>query len=97
MAILPYLLSMKWTVLYDKKIEKQVLKLRPSTKKAFAQAILDLKREGPFPKGWNVKPLQGEDSIRLVLDYRHRLIYQSFEGVLKITILKVSTREGAYR
>lgn len=34
---------------------------------------------------------------RLKLDYRHRLIYEVFEGVLKIRLIKVSTREGAYR
>lgn len=88
---------MKWTVLYDKKIERQVRKLRTSTKRAFVQAVLDLQEQGPFPKFWDVKKMQGEESIRMKLDHRHRMIYQSSDRVLKITILQVSTREGAYK
>lgn len=88
---------MKWTVLYDKKIEKQVAKLRSSTKRAFAQAILDLREEGPFPEFWNVKPIQGEETLRMKLDHRHRMIYEISKRVLKISILQVSTREGAYK
>lgn len=87
-----------WKVEYDKDIEKQVFKFRSSTKRAFIQALGDLKKEGPWPHGWDVKELQNEDGIlRLKLDHRHRMIYSVFKNVLLIRIIEVVTRENAYR
>ena len=91
---------MNWTVIFKdpKRIEKAVLKLRPSTQVAFRKAILDLRAEGPYPMGWNVKPLKGEMGglTRLCLDHRHRMIYSASQGALTIMVIEVSTREGAY-
>jgi mRNA-degrading endonuclease RelE of RelBE toxin-antitoxin system len=91
---------MKWTVLFKdpKRIEKAVDKLRPSTQVAFRRAIQDLQTEGPSPGGWRTKPLKGEMAgfFSLRLDYRHRMIYEVSHGILTITIIEVSTREGAY-
>ncbi len=91
---------MHWTVKYrnTKEIEKAVFKLRPSTRRAFGQAIIDLKTEGPTPKGWQVKELSGDlkGIMSLRLDYRHRMIYSAFKEILTIEIVEVSTRERAY-
>lgn len=91
---------MAWTVVFKdpKRIEKAVGKLRLSTQVAFSKAIQDLRAEGPYPMGWNVKPLKGEweGLIRLRLDHRHRLIYSASQGTLTIVVIEVSTREGAY-
>ena len=48
--------------------------------------------------GWNAKPLKGMtgELWRLWLDYRHRMIYSVSQGMLTITVIEVSTREGAY-
>ncbi len=91
---------MNWTVIFKnpKRIEKAVERLRPSTQLAFRKAIQDLRGEGPYPMGWNVKPLKGEMEgwMRLCLDYRHRMIYLASQGTLTIMVIEVSTREGAY-
>lgn len=91
---------MAWTVLLKdpKRIEKAVDKLRPSTKVAFRKAVQDMREEGPSPKGWVVGPLHGamKGLMKLKLDYRHRMIFEVTANVLTITIIEVSTREGAY-
>lgn len=72
--------------------------MRPSTRRAFAQAVMDLEREGPHPHGWYVKDLKGEykSMMSLRLDYRHRMIYAVSHGILTIEIIEVTTRENAY-
>jgi mRNA-degrading endonuclease RelE of RelBE toxin-antitoxin system len=81
-----------------KKLEKAVDKFRPSTKVAFRKAIEDMRAQGPNPLGWYTKPLKGDyrSFMSLRLDYRHRMIYQVSHGILTITVIEVSTREGAY-
>lgn len=73
--------------------------MRPAVKRAFAQAMMDLRSEGPRPKGWYVKSLVGDyrGMMSLRLDYRHRMIYSVFQERLTIEVIEVSTREGAYR
>jgi len=73
--------------------------MRPSVRRAFGQAVIDLKSEGPRPVGWHVKDLFGDyrGMMSLRLDYRHRMIYSVFREILTIEVVEVSTREGAYR
>ena len=91
---------MAWAVQYrnTKQVEKAVSRMRPSVQRAFAQAVIDLKAEGPRPRGWNVKDLVGDyrGFMSLRLDYRHRMVYSVFRDILTIEIVEVSTREGAY-
>lgn len=91
---------MAWIVIFKnpKRIEKAVFKLRIATQVAFKKAIEDLRAEGPRPQGWHVKSLHGElkDFLSLRLDYRHRMVYEVSYGQLIITVIEVSTREGAY-
>ena len=81
-----------------KRIENAVAKMRSSVQRAFAQAVIDLKSEGPRPEGWHVKDLVGnyKGLMSLRLDYRHRMLYSVFKDILTIEIIEVSTREGAY-
>lgn len=92
---------MAWTVLLrdPKRIDKIVERLRPSTQAAYYEALEDLMKEGPSPKGWITEPLHGhlKGLMKLKLDYRHRMIYEVAANVLTITVIEVSTREGAYR
>jgi len=92
---------MSWTVKYRnvKKIEKAVSRMRPSVQRGFAQAVIDLKTEGPRPQAWHVKELVGDYKgfMSLRLDYRHRMIYSVFREILTLEIIEVSTREGAYQ
>jgi mRNA-degrading endonuclease RelE of RelBE toxin-antitoxin system len=73
--------------------------MRPSVRRAFVQAVMDLKEEGPRPSGWIIKQLHGKfsDLVCLKLDYRHRMIYSVVSNVLTIEIIEVSTRENAYK
>lgn len=91
---------MNWIVRYrnTKRIEKTVAKLRPATRRAFAEAIRNLAEQGPKPFGWHVKELKGNylGFMSMRLDYRHRMIYSIFEKMLTIEIIEVTTREGAY-
>lgn len=92
---------MGWQVFLKdpKRIEKAVLKLRPSTQVAFRRVIRDMGEQGPTPQGWLVKKLKGdvgEYRMSMRLDYRHRMIYDVYGGRLTIMVLQVSTREGAY-
>ncbi len=72
--------------------------MRPSVRRSFAQAVLDLSTEGPRPQGWHVKDLVGDYKgfMSLRLDYRHRMIYSVFREILTLEIIEVSTRERAY-
>lgn len=90
---------MEWDVYYNKKLEKDLEKMRLNVKRSFAQAVIDLEAEGPNPKGWDTKKLKGKkgEIIRLKLDYRHRLIYEVFRDYIRIELIEVSTREGAYK
>ncbi|MBI2335836.1 MAG: hypothetical protein HYU97_03630 [Deltaproteobacteria bacterium] len=92
---------MSWTVRYrnTKQIEKAVFKMRPSVRRAFAEAISDLIEQGPRPYGWHTKELQGnyKDMMSLRLDIRHRMIYSVFSKSLLIEIVEVTTRENAYK
>lgn len=92
---------MSWFVRYknQKKIEKSVLKMRPTTRRDFLRAVKDLMEEGPHPTGWNTKVLKGKYSgcISLRIDYRHRMIYEAYRDIVTIVIIDVSTRENAYQ
>ena len=92
--------AMTWTVRYrnTKQIEKAISKMRPSVRKAFAEAVFDLIKQGPRPHGWHTKELQGDYKglVSLRLDYRHRMIYSKQSDELVIEIIEVSTRENAY-
>lgn len=91
---------MTWTVQYrnTKQIEKAVDKMRPSVRKAFAEAVIDLMEQGPKPHGWHTKELQGDyrGLMSLRLDFRHRMVYSAHSSELVIEIIEVSTRENAY-
>lgn len=90
----------RWVVKYRnaKEIGKTVQRMRPSTQVAFYRAVDCLKMEGPRPKGWFTKVLKGSlrGKVALRLDYRHRMIYEVYEGILTICILQVSSRADAY-
>ncbi|MBI4374250.1 MAG: hypothetical protein HY542_05170 [Deltaproteobacteria bacterium] len=92
---------MTWMVKYrdPKRIEKAISRMRPSVRRAFAQAVIDLKSEGPRPLGWHVKDLAADyrGMMSLRLDYHHRMVYSVVREILTIEIIEVSTREGAYR
>lgn len=89
---------MAWAVEYRKgaRVERAVRGFRKSTKRAFYEAVKDLQKQGPYPKGWDTLEIE-EGVVRLKIDYRHRMIYEVHEDVLVIKIIKVGTREGAYK
>ncbi len=92
---------MKWTVKFrnKNKLFKVIKTLRPSSRRKLYAAIKDLELEGPAPKVWDSKRMEGQlrDYWRLKIDYRHRLIFEVFHGILIIEIIEVTTREGAYK
>lgn len=93
--------SMKWKVQYknERQIKKAIRSMRPSTREAFFNAIMDLQEEGPFPKGWVAEPLKRDlkGKIKLRLDRNHRVIYEVEDNVLTITIIKAGPRGSIYK
>ena len=92
---------MAWTVRYrnTKEIERAVARMRPSARRAFAEAVLNLMAEGPRPHGWHTKELRGDYKglMSLRLDFRHRMVYSVLSGELVIEVIEVTTRENAYK
>ncbi|OGQ36565.1 MAG: hypothetical protein A3F16_00055 [Deltaproteobacteria bacterium RIFCSPHIGHO2_12_FULL_43_9] len=85
-----------WVVNITKTAAKELEKLPKEIREISAQLRIDLKSEGPIPKGWIVKMLKGEQnmySVRLKREYR--LIYQVQQP--NIIIIRIAHRKDVYR
>ena len=83
-------------VIVDKRVDKQLEKLPVVVNKLFQMLIRDLTQMGLKLDAWDLKKLSGIDkTYRVRLNYRYRVIIEWREPDL--IIVKVSTREGAYK
>lgn len=84
----------KWRVEIKKKVaDKQIPNLPLDVKATVAEAIIDLKAEGPRPVGWNVKQLE-KNKMRLKLKHKWRMIYTYEKNELVIQIIYTGSREN---
>jgi mRNA-degrading endonuclease RelE of RelBE toxin-antitoxin system len=85
---------MGWQVQIKQKVERrQILRLPKEVRALVYEAISDLKEEGPFPFGWNVKEIKkGECRMWLKRKWRMKYIYEKSE--LCIEVIYTGSKEG---
>jgi mRNA-degrading endonuclease RelE of RelBE toxin-antitoxin system len=86
-----------WTVKVQRNVEqRQLPRLPEGVRLLAAQAVVDLRREGPWPHGWDVKRLEGV-RYRLRLKRAYRMIYQVYKGVITIEVVFAGHRKDAQK
>ena len=73
---------------------RQLKKLDPDIKDDVAQAIEALKFD---PRPYGVLKLQGEDNAYRVRVKQHRVIYEIYDEVLVVIVIKIGPRRDVYR
>lgn len=80
-------------VLLEKAI-KQLTKL-PQKDANMIAARIDKLQENPYPNG--CKKLQGYDEVYRIRQGNYRILYEVFEDILIVKIIKVGNRKDIYR
>ena len=80
-------------VLLEKAI-KQLTKL-PHKDANMIAARIDKLQENPYPNG--CKKLQGYDEVYRIRQGNYRILYEVFEDILIVKIIKVGNRKDIYR
>jgi mRNA-degrading endonuclease RelE of RelBE toxin-antitoxin system len=86
---------LNWTVIETKQAAKQLLKLPKKIGLIYRELVDDFGRCGPWPKGWDIRPLKGEMILRAKLTREYRVIFEIVKP--KIVVLKVAHRKEAYK
>ena len=75
---------------------KEVVKLPPKIQELYREFILDLERDGFGLQGWELKKMGGSSNeYRAKLNQNYRVIMEYVKP--DIIIIKVASREGAYK
>jgi mRNA-degrading endonuclease RelE of RelBE toxin-antitoxin system len=83
-------------VIIEKKAAKEIVKLPKQIIILFRLFLTDLQRDGLELQGWELGKMKGEgNTFRAKLNYRYRVIIEVRSPDL--VIIKVSSREGAYK
>lgn len=83
-----------WKVSITKKASKELVKLPKQIVLIYQTLIGDLEREGPFPKGWDSKPLKGSDEIRIRLNREYRVLITVIEP--DVVVIRIAHRREIY-
>lgn len=83
-----------WKVSITKKASKELANLPKQIVLIYQALIEDLEREGPFPKGWDSKPLKGSEEIRIRLNREYRVLIVVIEPDL--IVIKIAHRREVY-
>ena len=79
-----------------KSVLKEVVKLPPKIQELYREFILDLERDGFGLQGWELKKMGGSSNeYRSKLNQNYRVIMEYVKP--DIIIIKVASREGAYK
>ena len=85
----------RWVVILEKKAAKELKRLPKEIVLILAQFKVDLEAEGPTPKGWIVKHVQGQPGVYAArLKREYRVLYEVIAP--SIIILTVAHRKEAY-
>lgn len=89
----------KWIVIAPREVQKKLKYLPIEVGKIFKEFITDLRKEGPFPKGWQVEQLKGsfKKFLKAKIKRNYRVIYHYESELITIFIEKVSHRKDIYR
>lgn len=83
-------------VIIEKKAAKEIIKLPKQIIILFRLFLTDLQRDGLDVQGWELGKMKGEgNTFRAKLNYRYRVIIELRSP--NLVIIKVSSREGAYK
>ncbi len=83
-----------WSVTATKQAGKELARLPKRVALIYHALTEDLRREGPHPYGWDVKPLKGRSEIRIRLNREYRVLIQVIEPDL--IVVKVAHRKEVY-
>ena len=83
-----------WKVSITKKASKELRSIPKQVVLIYQTLIEDLERDGPFPKGWDSKPLKGSEEIRVKLTREYRVLLIVVEPDL--IVIKVAHRKEVY-
>ncbi len=85
----------RWVVILERSAEKQLKRLPKEVAEILAQFTLDLETEGPTPRGWIVKHVQGRPGVYAArLKREYRVLYEVVSP--SIIIISVAHRKEAY-
>lgn len=89
------LIMQRWVVVLEKGAVKDLRKLPTEIVEILDQLRLDLESEGPTPKGWLIKHVQGRPGVYAArLKREYRALYEVISPT--IIILSVAHRREAY-
>ncbi len=83
-----------WKVAITKKASKELSALPKQVVLIYQVLVGDMEREGPFPKGWDSKPLKGSEEIRIRLNREYRVLLVVVEPDL--IVIKIAHRKEVY-
>ncbi len=86
---------MSWKVIPTKTAAKQLDKIPKKLGIIYRQLVEDLAQEGPYPFGWDCKPLKGSKEIRIRLNREWRVIIEVIAPT--IIVVRVAHRSEVYR
>ncbi len=79
-----------------KSVLKEVIKLPVKIQELYREFIQDLERDGLMVQGWEIKKMGGNSNqYRAKLNQNYRVIMEYVKP--NIIIIKVASREGAYK
>jgi mRNA-degrading endonuclease RelE of RelBE toxin-antitoxin system len=83
-----------WKVTATKQAAKELVKLPKKVGLIYQALVEDLECEGPYPFGWDTKPLKGREEIRIRLNREYRVLILVVEPDL--IVVKVAHRKEVY-
>jgi mRNA-degrading endonuclease RelE of RelBE toxin-antitoxin system len=90
-----YIVNMRFSVVYKRKIEKEINFLPQNIRERFFELVNDLKNDGPFQHKWpNYSPLRDE-KYHCHLSYSWVACWKQDKETITIEVYYVGSREKA--
>ena len=83
-----------WKVIEHRSVDKDLIYLPKKIQILYRDLIDDLQKEGPYPMGWNIAHLQGQNGIRIKLTREYRVIIEIHPP--NIIVVKIAHRKEVY-
>lgn len=84
---------MRYTITYRATVKKELRKVTPVIKKALVKRIL-LLADNPRPVG--SKKLQGTKNIYRIRQGDYRVVYEIYDAIVVVEVIKVGHRKDIY-
>ncbi len=86
---------MHWKVIESKRAKKQIVSLPNLIRRIYYELVGDLGTDGPYPHGWESKPLQNQSRISIRLNREYRVLVEVHQP--NVIVVQVAHRKEIYR